>query len=169
MPSSAPLIQEKQAFRAPWLWFLMVGLNGCLLWVAFRQLVQGIPVGSTPLPDAAVLVLLLLILALSHLLFVMQLSTELFAESLHVRFFPFVNRTFLLADVRAMYPRECSPLAEFGGWGIRWSWGGMAYNVAGRAGIQLELRSGKRVFVGTQRPEDWAAALALSKFPSSAA
>jgi hypothetical protein len=35
----------------------------------------------------------------------------------------------------------------------------MAYNVSGNRGLQLELTNGKKILLGTQRPEEIAQAL----------
>ena len=50
------------------------------------------------------------------------------------------------------YVRKYSPLREYGGWGVRGSFGkNKAYNVKGNQGIQIELKKGGKVLVGTQR------------------
>jgi hypothetical protein len=54
---------------------------------------------------------------------------------------------------RSAEPRTYSPVLEFGGWGIRVGGGGMAYNVSGNEGVQLVLKSGRRVLIGTRQPD----------------
>ncbi len=47
-----------------------------------------------------------------------------------------------------------SPLADFGGWGIRW--GGkkkLAWTVRGNRALLLHLRDGTRFFLGSDKPE----------------
>jgi hypothetical protein len=39
----------------------------------------------------------------------------------------------------------------------------MAYNVSGNRGVQLEFSNGKRLLIGSQRPEDLAAAISRAK------
>jgi hypothetical protein len=60
--------------------------------------------------------------------------------------------------VRA-YERAYDPLREFGGWGIRKGKMGQAFTFRGRDGVQLELRSGKRVLIGSQQAAGLAAAI----------
>ena len=56
-------------------------------------------------------------------------------------------------EIENVYPREYSPVAEYGGWGIRYGKSGSAYNMRGNRGIQLELKNGKEFLIGTQQPE----------------
>ena len=44
---------------------------------------------------------------------------------------------------------------NIGGFGLRYSFKyGRAVNVAGNFGIQLELKTGKKLLIGTSRPEE---------------
>ncbi|SDL02555.1 hypothetical protein SAMN04487898_11451 [Pedobacter sp. ok626] len=63
------------------------------------------------------------------------------------------------------YIRTYSPLGEYGGWGIRYSMSGqgMAYNVSGNKGLQLELNNGKKILIGTNNPTELEAALTKLK------
>ncbi|NQX76517.1 MAG: hypothetical protein HRT75_02160 [Gilvibacter sp.] len=60
-------------------------------------------------------------------------------------------------EIESLYVREYSPIGEYGGWGYRLSFSkstGRAYNVSGNLGIQIELKNGKRVLVGTRKKEE---------------
>ena len=60
--------------------------------------------------------------------------------------------------------RTYRPILEYGGWGIRYTMGrGWAYNVSGNQGVQLELASGKRILIGSQRAEELARAIGEAK------
>jgi hypothetical protein len=80
---------------------------------------------------------------------------------LHIRLFPFVKRAFSLSDIRHCEARTYSlAIGEYGGWGIRRSWrNGVAYNMMGDRGVQLELKDGKKVLIGSQRAEELVAAI----------
>ena len=49
--------------------------------------------------------------------------------------------------------RQYKPIREYGGWGIRYGRGGKAYNVSGNKAVQLVLKNGKRLLIGSQRPD----------------
>ena len=53
-------------------------------------------------------------------------------------------------DIEECYVRQYSPLREYGCWGIRFGLNGKAYNVKGNKGIQVKLKSGKKILFGTQ-------------------
>jgi hypothetical protein len=55
-----------------------------------------------------------------------------------------------------------SPLRDYGGWGIRRGAKGKAYNVSGNHGVRLELSDGKRILIGSQRPEELSEAVAAA-------
>jgi hypothetical protein len=55
-------------------------------------------------------------------------------------------------EVQQCYIREYSPIFEYGGWGWRYSFSnGRAYNVSGKIGLQIVLKNGKRILIGTQK------------------
>lgn len=73
--------------------------------------------------------------------------------------FPLYTRRVALADIISAEAVTYSPLAEYGGWGIR-GWGkSVALNAHGNRGVRLALRDGRRLLVGSQRPEALAEAL----------
>jgi hypothetical protein len=45
------------------------------------------------------------------------------------------------------------------GWGIRKLRGGWSYSVSGRKAVELTLKNGRRIILGTDRPRELAAAL----------
>lgn len=45
------------------------------------------------------------------------------------------------------------------GWGIRWVRGGWLYNVSGFEAVEIRLKNGRRVLIGTDRPAELALAL----------
>jgi type IV secretory pathway VirB3-like protein len=97
----------------------------------------------------------------------MKLVTEVDSDRLRVRFFPFVRRDIPLKDIVHWEARTYSPILEYGGWGIRTGLfrrrGGGALNARGNRGVQLRFADGKDLLVGSQRPEELAAAITLAK------
>ncbi|MHC4386604.1 MAG: hypothetical protein ACYSUG_06395, partial [Planctomycetota bacterium] len=68
-------------------------------------------------------------------------------------------------DIETIYPRLYSPIAEYGGWGIRFGKSGGAYNLRGSQGIQLILKNGKNFLIGTQQPDDFIQAVQTAGGP----
>jgi hypothetical protein len=98
------------------------------------------------------LISLLVIGLVILLLWAMSLTTRIDETGIQYRFFPFHRNTknILWNEIESAVIREYSPLKEYGGWGIRRSFrNGTAYNVKGKFGLQLELKNGKKILIGT--------------------
>jgi hypothetical protein len=102
-------------------------------------------------------------IAVTVLFFILKLETEVRSDGLYVRFYPFHirYRKFTPQDLAGHYSRTYKPIREYGGWGIRCSFTGKgkAYNVMGNKGVQLVLTNGKKLLIGSQKPDDLAAAI----------
>jgi hypothetical protein len=74
-----------------------------------------------------------------------------------VKFFPIHQKWYHFSwDEIDKYEKiEYRPILEYGGWGIRIGIHGKAYNVSGNRGIRLVFSTGKRLLIGTQRPDDF--------------
>ena len=71
-----------------------------------------------------------------------------------------MTRVIPIAEVAKVEARKYNALKEYGGWGIKgWSGKKMAYNVKGSWGVELTLKDGRRVLIGTQKPQELAAAV----------
>ncbi len=171
--SGTSRFREVQAFRQWWIRGSVLVLALLAWWAFLRQVVLGKPFGNRPAPDWTVWVLLVLFGVFLPLVFaVIRLVVTVDGEAVTIRFYPLRPRRIPLAEIRECEARTYRPLGEYGGWGIRWSpRRGMAYNVSGNRGVQLVLQSGKRVLIGSQRPEELSAAIlsGRSSSPSSAA
>ena len=73
--------------------------------------------------------------------------------------FPLYRRRIALADIASAEAVTYSPLAEYGGWGIRGFGSSVALNARGNRGVRLTLRDGRRVLIGSQRAGELAEAL----------
>ena len=155
------LYHEVQKFRQPIVW-LAVAVVTLLMWWGFvQQIVFGAPFGDNPMPDVLLIVFWLTV-GIGFPLFFYRggLVTNVRQDGLSVRFGPFGGTHIAFDEIATAEVREYKPLREYGGWGIRYGFGqGWAYNASGNKGIQLTLRSGKRVLIGSQRPHELMAIL----------
>lgn len=136
--------RESQRFRQRWLWAL---LGGTLLFT--------LALGPASFLGAGV------VLAVAALLYAARLTTEVREDGVYVKFFPFHPsfRRFGWEEIWRYEATTYSPLGEFGGWGIRWRPGAIAYNVGGDEGVRFARTSGRNVLVGSRRPEEMVRAL----------
>lgn len=105
--------------------------------------------------------------ALCVLFWMTKLVTEVRSDGLYIRFFPFhfSFKKIPFEDLHEYYARTYRPIIEYGGWGIRYSLGfkSKVYNMSGNRGVQLILKNGKKLLIGSQRADELADAIGLCK------
>ena len=155
-----PAFRETQSF-SPWLLFpLQIGS------VAFPAFILYASRGNLPLP--AWLVLGGAFSIVFYLAYGMRLVTEVRADGLYVRLTPLPFRRVPFPSIRSAEVRTYRPILEYGGWGLRYSWKqGTAYNARGNRGVQLVLANGKRLLIGSQKPEELLEALSSRLGPET--
>ena len=152
--------REVQRLTHPLLWAFVLALSAFAWWIFLQQVVFSRPFGTNPAPNVLVIIFAVAFGAAFPLFFLaLNLRVEVHSDIVRLRFFPLWSRSIPIADIEDCQPRTYRPLAEYGGWGIRWSPRGWAYNVKGNRGVQLTLRSGRPILIGTQSPEQLAAAI----------
>jgi len=158
------LFREVQHFRQLWLWFIVLAIAGLAIYAVIQQLILEKPFGENPAPDPLVLGIGIIFgLALPAAFYVMNLTTEVRENGLYYRLSPF-HWSFQRIDPSEIGKCEAvsySPLRDYGGWGIRYGIAGKAYNISGNRGVQLDLVDGRRILIGSQKPDELATALQL--------
>jgi hypothetical protein len=162
------LFSEVQRFSvfliAPLVILFLVGI-GFAGHMVFRPIIESDeswPVWALAVSIAGIAINVLVTLVLVFA----RLQTRLDTTALYLRFLPF-HLSYKKIDfdsIATVYARTYRPLSEFGGWGIRWGSGGKAYNVSGNRGVQLLLKNGKKILIGSQRSEELAAILQETMF-----
>jgi hypothetical protein len=156
LPPPDVLFHEEQQFRQPWIWALLLLTSAATFSVIFTSPSFGLAV-----------TVLLLDAALLGFMYSLKLTTEVRQDGIYIRFFPMFRQTIPMSQLSNHYARSYRPIREFGGWGVRYGWQGKAYNVRGNRGVQLELAGGKRLLIGSQRPEEMALAVAAARSGSA--
>jgi len=143
------MFSETQRFTQWWLWLILIGSWGSLLYALAT---------APPQSTISSIISYGLGLLLPLLFWQMKLTTHIEAEGIYVRFFPFhfKEKFYAWDSISACYVRNYSPLKEYGGWGIKYSFNGngLVYNVAGSVGLQLNFKDGEPVLIGTQKGEE---------------
>jgi hypothetical protein len=165
--SEPSLFHEEQQCRQGWVWLIVLAVAGLTWWTFIRQVVLGHPIGEEPLPDwVAWLVLLIIGVGLPLLFLRLRLIVDVTAEQVVIRFSPLSRRVIPIADIEAANARTYDPIKEYGGWGIKgWSRRSMAYNMSGNRGVELTLRDGRRVMLGSQRADELAQVIERQRKP----
>ena len=166
---------EAQHFRQVWFWLILGGsavlTAGIFGYGLYVQLVQGRPWGDNPMSDTALIVtsslMFLLEGGLIALFAAAHLRTEVRDDGLYLRFVPFhlSFHRLPLADVAQVEAVTYRPIMDYGGWGIKHSFGspggtkGKVYNISGNRGVKLTYYAGNHLLIGSQQPDTLAAAI----------
>jgi hypothetical protein len=144
------LFEEKQKFNHVWLWVLLITVFIFQLYSIFQPVFIG---KSAIESNVAKYVFLMFYIAIMYFFYIMQLTTIIDHDAIHIRFYPFhlKFKTIARKEIKHCYIRKYKPIREYGGWGLRFGTNGTAYNVKGNMGLQLELTNGKKLLIGTSR------------------
>jgi hypothetical protein len=140
----------------------VIGFFGCAV---IQQLVLHRPFGDRPMSDTGLSIISALYMLIGVLLLYLfyggGLTTEVRPSGLFVRYFPFHRRfqQIPLEGVRSCVSRVYRPIREYGGWGIRIGMAKKAYNVSGNRGVELEFEGGRKLLIGSSKPDQLASAI----------
>lgn len=157
------LFSERQRFNQWWIWLLVVALSVMPVF----ELVRRITAHQLSISDPAMLVETFIPFVLLLLIFNLRLDTKITKEGVSVRFIPFIwkYRHYSFETIDKLYLRQYKPIGEYGGWGLRGFGNNRALNIAGNKGVQIVFADGRRLLIGTQKPEEIKAVLImLDKF-----
>jgi len=148
---------EQQGFSQGWLRYFLPGLILIAIGLSVAQYITR----EESLRDAVIALVLLSLVSL--FIFSIRMETKIKTDGIYVRFSPFhvKHRYYSREVIQQAFIREYNPLREYGGWGIRMGlFGhGWAYNISGNVGIQLIMKDGTRLLIGTRQPHKAAEAL----------
>lgn len=183
------VLHEVQPIRALWQWllvaliaavFLALGLGAFLRSAAHAETATGPWTGRARLLAGLLLLLLglallllpwdkwvrglglllaVLGLCLPLLAWRFRLETTVRADGVHVQLTPFAPRFIPFDEIESAEVRQYHPLREYGGWGLRRGPAGAAYTMRGDRGVQLTLKNGERILIGSEAPEALADAI----------
>jgi hypothetical protein len=141
--------EESQKFRQAWIWFIIAGVNAIMIYQLFFS-DPDVEIGSIHV------LVLFVIIGVDAIFFFGNLKTRINNDNIQITFFPFINKPKVISwnSIDKAYIRRYNSFTEYGGWGIRRSWKGRAYNTSGNIGLQLVLKSGRKTLIGTQKQKE---------------
>jgi hypothetical protein len=135
---------------------------GLLIW----QVILGHTWGKHPMSNADVIGWTVFLWLIYFRLITVRLVTEVRKGELVIALRGLWRvRRISLAGVRSVETTTHDVARDYGGYGIRSTREGKAYVAAGGRGVRLTLTTGEKLVVGTQRPDELAAALYDSAIP----
>lgn len=138
------IFKETQRFTQWWIWIILISVLGI---VTFGFVTES----SGGWSDFLGLAITFLVIAL---FLTMELNTRIDASGFTFSFFPIIKkRYFAISEIEKLELIEYNSLLRFGGWGIRYNLDMWAYNVRGRHGVIVHLKS-KKFLIGTRKPKE---------------
>ena len=150
------LFSETQKFKQWWIWVILIGINGTILFGIYQQLFLDQQFSNKPMSAIGLIVTGIFISLLTIVFLLFKLETQIKEDGIYVRFFP-IQRTYRYyswESISKCYVREYQPIIEYGGWGLRGFKKNRALNISGNIGLQLEFKDGKRLLIGTNKPKE---------------
>ncbi len=147
------VFKEEQRFTQTWVVILLV-ISGLIpVLIIFMNYLKN----KEEQDLSNIFVTISITMLVSAVIFLFKLTTRIDQEGIHYQFFPFHLKLRSIAwnEIKTAYVRNYDAITEYGGWGLKggffWKKSkGVAINVSGNIGIQLELENGKKVLIGTK-------------------
>ncbi len=155
---------EEQKFSTPWIWLVIFPALGLLIFfLKFNELNSDIANQGEKDDIIGLLIIggfmFVMMTGLTILFYKMRLLTQVKPDGVYFKYPPFVNKERLIskAEISSFEIRKYNPRREYNGHGVkkgrRFKQSGMAYTVSGRIGLQIYLKNGKKILIGTKRKE----------------
>ena len=148
------IFKEEQRFTQTWLIVLVIVSLMVPIGIIIDQYIKN-PESFTGPEFVAIIGT---VLFASGIIFLFKLSSRIDETGIHYKFFPFHLKYKLIYwnEINSAHVRKYDAITEYGGWGLKggvlWKKSkGIAINVSGDIGIQLELKNGKKLLIGTQK------------------
>jgi Family of unknown function (DUF6141) len=154
---------ETQKFSQTLIWIILFIALG-ISFVSLYLLVTSFMDGTLQIPAitfVAFLIPFLIVPIIMYIIYSAKLETNVEEDGLIYRFFPLIrsSKKILWEDIEKMEIITYRPLLDYGGYGIRWGTKGKAINVSGDKGLQIIFKDGKKLLIGTNKPDELLIAL----------
>lgn len=145
------IFKEKQKFTQWWLWLFLIGLGIFQIYGLFSQLIKDVPFGNKPMSDMGLIFFTLIPFGLIAFFWYMKLETEIDEKEIRITFIPLTKKTLKWDEIKSAAIIEY----KFVGYGVRlFTSYGTVYNTKGKTGLAVELNSGEKILIGTQKAEE---------------
>lgn len=143
---------EDQKFNAWWVWAISMLLLVACAWPLVASLFWDLE--QPPMP--AVIFLLGAPLGIVLIFVTGYLKTTIDQNGIFIemRIIIKFKKIVRWEEIESIAVEKYQPMMEFGGWGYRLGIGGTAYTSKGNDGAIVRLRNGRRIVIGTQKPEE---------------
>lgn len=138
---------ETQRF-SKWLWLLLISIAIIPFYGMVQQFVFHKPFGTSPMPNACLVILSIGMLGFLYFFWLIKLETTINEKGIQMKFVPFVKKEIPWSKVEGL------EIVYYGfvGYGIMLgSAYGTVYNTKSTKGLWIRLKNGQQFVIGTQK------------------
>ena len=159
------LFEETQRFKPSWILLILMCIYVPVIVILLYQSVTGKQLNDKIITNSDLLIITIAAVLIILLFQSMKMVTIIKKEGIFVRFYPFhlSYRQYSWDMIAQAFVRQYNPVAEYGGWGLRFGMfgKGKAFNVSGDKGLQLIFTDDSKLLIGTQKPDELSKVLHL--------
>jgi hypothetical protein len=143
--------KEVQKFNSPWVWIIsMIAVLGGI----FALTAPAAQNEQLPLIPKLLIASALLVIVLIFMFGYLKTTIDQAGIAIEMKILFKFGRTIRWDEIESIRSDKYRPILEFGGWGYRIGWKGVAYSCRGNDGLIIILKNGRKVVVGTQKPDE---------------
>lgn len=147
------IYHEEQTFGRWWVGVVIGVLAVPVAFIALESLARPVPLVPSLLSIA-------LFVPIAAVFLLARLVVDVTLDDVRVSFhLLWPTRRIRVADIRRAHATQYSPLVDYGGWGVRLSWAGWAFNTGGAEGVLVETENGRPVMIGSRHAKELEAAI----------
>ena len=147
---------ECQSRKPLLVWVVLIGINLVFISGFVWQILLGNTFGNNPMPNVGLVILTVAIFIFSVIVLISTLKTFIDNDGIAIRFFPFILKPsfYSWSDIEDLQIVKNRNTIEYRGWGVRKSYNKKEVTVSGRYRLLLILKNKKKIFIGTQMPDE---------------
>jgi len=162
MEKSKIYYHEEQRMDKPWLWLIFSLVSALIFsYGLYQQLVLKKPWGENPLNDKGLIFVSVAVTLIFVIVYCVYKSAKMTVDitdrGIVLHYKPYIKNEiiFRFEEIESYHKKEYSLIKDVGGRGIkkRPLHKLTSYTVSGRKSVFLKMKSGRKVIIGTQRPE----------------
>jgi len=169
MEKSKIYYHEEQKMDKAWLWLVFALVSALIFsYVMYQQLVLKRPWGENPLNDKGLIFVSVAVTLIFVIVYCVYKSAKMTVDitdrGIILHYKPYIKNEiiFRFEEIESYHKKEYSLIKDVGGRGIkkRPLHKLTSYTVLGRKSVFFKMKSGRKVIIGTQRPEAFVSSIA---------
>ncbi len=149
--------EEIQNIKAVWIWIIVI-ITAVGVWTVFMaQIILKFDMGGKPIPTVPLFFAWIVSgMFVPYALGSFKLIIQVRRKGIYVSFPPLRSSFVIISyqNIEKCYTREYDAKKEYGGTGIMKGESGLSYSMSGKMGVQIELKDGRKILLGSQKPDE---------------